>query len=394
MTPAARYAAAIDVLDGFLSGEPAEKLLSNWARKNRYAGSKDRAAVRDIVFDCLRNMRSFMALSGLATGRGLAVGHCLENGLEPEAVFTGEGYAPSALTDAETAALENATDMTDAERGNLPDWIWDIVQVDLGADAIDTATALSTRAPVDVRVNRLKATRDAAQAALAAEEILTDPVDGVPTALRVIENPRRLAGSKAFAGGLIELQDAASQAVIERLDILEEANVLDFCAGGGGKTLALAAKAPAAQVEAWDISQARLAPLAERAKRAGATVTALQHPPKGAAYDLVLVDAPCSGSGSWRRNPEGKWRLTQDRLAELRDIQAAVLQQAAGCTKDGGVLVYATCSLFTQENRAQVDRFLAQNPQFSLQDQQSFRLNAPGDGFYCAILQNNSGVYG
>lgn len=392
MTPAARYAAAIDVLDGFLQGEPAEKVLSNWARKNRYAGSKDRAAVRDIVFDCLRNLSSFQATSGLHNGRGLAMGHCVDIGLEPTEVFTGEGYAPEKLDDQELESLRKAQGPNDVQKANLPDWIYQIVKQDFGDGAESVASALSLRAPVDLRVNIAKTSLADAQATLRKDNIVSRPVESVPIALRVIENPRRVAGSKAFSDGFVELQDAASQAVVEILDIQPNARVLDFCAGGGGKTLAMAAKAPAAVFDAWDISAARLEPLKERAKRAGAKVSILKDKPESPNYDLVFIDAPCSGSGSWRRNPEGKWRLTSDHLSELQAIQADILQRAAACMKNGGTLVYATCSIFTCENRAQIDAFLGENPDYTLRTDHSFKVSEPGDGFYCAVLQNNSGV--
>jgi 16S rRNA (cytosine967-C5)-methyltransferase len=392
MTPAARYAAAIDVLDEFLDGASVDKVLSNWARSNRYAGSKDRAAVRDIVFDCLRNLRSFAVASGLEGGRGLVAGHCLYLGENPKSVFTGEGYAPDPLSEDEQAQLDQTGTPSDAERANLPDWIAAMAQADLGNDFVTIATALNTRAPVDLRVNLLKVNRLDAIKALASEDIEAELLEDVTTALRITKNPRRVAGSKAFSDGLIELQDAASQAIITLLDVQPDARVLDFCAGGGGKTLALAAAFPSVQIDAWDISAARLAPLGERAKRAGAEVRLLKTLPKAPKYDLVLVDAPCSGSGSWRRNPEGKWRLTQDRLVELQAMQNEVLRSAAACTKAGGILAYATCSIFTRENREQVDAFLIENPMFEFQKDHSFRVSTPGDGFYCAILKNNSGV--
>ncbi|WGI20506.1 RsmB/NOP family class I SAM-dependent RNA methyltransferase [Amylibacter sp. IMCC11727] len=390
MTPAARYAAAIGVLDGFLAGEPVEKLLSNWARKNRYAGSKDRAAVRDIVFDCLRNQGRFAKSAGFDGGRALALGHCVAGDTDPNSVFSGEGYAPDPLSDAETAAFGQAVGGQASD--NFPDWIADILKADLGADFERSCAAMSERAPVDLRVNISKTTIENAIAMLAADSIAVDAVDGVPTALRVRENPRRVAGSKAFAGGYIELQDAASQAILNRLDLPADGPILDYCAGGGGKTLAMAAAAPNASIDAWDISAARMEPLKERAKRAGARVRVLAAEPRSAQYELVLVDAPCSGAGSWRRNPEGKWRLAPDRLEELQGIQAAVLNKAAKCVKANGTLVYATCSVFARENREQVDAFLAQNAAFSLVDDQSYRVNEPGDGFYVAILKNNSGV--
>jgi 16S rRNA (cytosine967-C5)-methyltransferase len=392
MTPAARYAAAIDLLDEFLAGEPVDKLLSNWSRKNRYAGSKDRAAVRDIVFDCLRNLRSFVAQSGIKGGRGLAIGHCLASELDVGEMFSGAGYGPTALTDEETVSLAQVSSLDARDKANLPDWIFDALKLELKDTFEETSNALSTRAPVDLRVNLVKASVEEARNSLCADDIDAETVPAVETALRVTKNPRRVAGSKAYANGLVELQDSASQAVVTMLDIAPDMRVLDFCAGGGGKTLAMASVAPKAQFDVWDISASRLEPLVERAKRAGAKVHVLNDPPSSPVYDLTLVDAPCSGSGSWRRNPEGKWLLTEERLVELQWIQAQVLHDAAKTVKPNGVLVYATCSIFARENRSQVDAFLETRPHFLLLKDHSFTIGFPGDGFYCAVLKNNSGV--
>ncbi|PLS20522.1 RsmB/NOP family class I SAM-dependent RNA methyltransferase [Neptunicoccus cionae] len=386
MTPAARYAAAIEVLDGFLTGEPAEKLLSNWARRNRYAGSKDRAAVRDIVFDSLRNLNSFAILSGVGQGRGIALGHCIAAGIAPDEIFNGAGYGPAPLDESERNAIAGA-EKAQSEEFDLPEWLVEVFKSDLGEEAQASAAALRERAPVDLRVNIAKTTPEAAARALAAESILTEPVTGVPTALRVIENARRVAGSKPYLSGLVELQDAASQALVQMLELRGGQRVLDYCAGGGGKTLAMAAQEPRTRLCAWDISQARLAPLAERAKRAGAKVKLLAAKPVKAEFDLVLVDAPCSGSGAWRRNPEGKWRLQPEGLASLQKTQAQVLSEASALVVPGGTLIYATCSLLKRENIEVVNGFLSSHSEYSLQNSRSFLLDRPGDGFFCAILQ-------
>ncbi|GGA10861.1 RsmB/NOP family class I SAM-dependent RNA methyltransferase [Neptunicoccus cionae] len=386
MTPAARYAAAIEILDGFLDGEPAEKLLSNWARRNRYAGSKDRAAVRDIVFDSLRNLNSFAALSGVGHGRGIALGHCIAAELSPEDIFNGAGYGPAPLQEEERSAIE-AAQASSAEVTDLPDWLVEVFKSDLGEDAQATAAALRDRAPVDLRVNIAKTTPEAAARALAMEDIATEPVAGVPTALRVVENPRRVAGSNAYQSGHVELQDAASQALVQMLELKEGQTILDYCAGGGGKTLAMAAQQPRARLSAWDISQSRLAPLEERAERAGARVNLLSAMPAKAEYDLVLVDAPCSGSGAWRRNPEGKWRLDADGLDALQKLQTEVLAKASKCVVPGGALAYGTCSLLPRENSEVVNGFLNSHSDYELQISRSFALNQPGDGFFCAIMQ-------
>lgn len=387
MTPQARAAAAIDLLDAVLAGAPAEKVLTSWARKSRFAGSRDRAAVRDIVFDCLRCRRSFAARGGAESGRGLVLGMVLAQGGDPDEVFSGQGYGPAPLSDAERATMAPDAPLAPEVAANLPNWVFDLVKADGGADAaLALGQGLSQRAPVDLRVNIAKGTVAEAVVRLAAEEIAVTPVEGVATALRVTENARRVAQSAPYRDGLVEIQDAASQAVVAALPLQPDMHILDLCAGGGGKSLAMAARVPSARLDAWDISAERLAPLAERARRAGAQVTLLDARPRVARYDLVLVDAPCSGSGAWRRSPEAKWRLTESRLSALRDMQAEVMQAGWRLFKPGGVLAYATCSVLAPENGVQVAAFQAGHPEARLIDTRDFGLGAPGDGFYLAVL--------
>jgi len=388
MTPAARYAAAIGILDDFLSGEPAEKTLSNWARSNRYAGSKDRAAVRDIVFDCLRCLRSYQGASGFSGGRGLVLGHMLANGLQPDQMFSGEGYAPSPLSVDEIAALENAKPLAIGEQLDIPDWLVDPLQQALGVNFEAYCKALQQRAPVDLRVNLSKTDRALARTALAEEDILCAPVKTVATALRVQTNPRRVALSMAYREGLVELQDAASQAVVADLPLDKAQRVLDYCAGGGGKTLAMAAIAPKARLFAHDASPSRLAPLVERAERAGAKVQLLKQPPdKGETFDLVLLDVPCSGSGAWRRNPEGKWRFSLQDLDNLNKTQSEILQKTESLVAKSGYLAYVTCSVLQEENELRVAEFCQKNQQWQCISQQHFKVGTVGDGFFLASLR-------
>jgi 16S rRNA (cytosine967-C5)-methyltransferase len=388
MTPAARYAAAIDVLDGVLFGEPVEKQLSNWARRNRYAGSTDRAAVRDIVFDCLRNLRCYGFDAGFCTARGLIVGHCLTFGIEPDQVFSGEAYGPTPLLGDELQAIESQKKNADeAVIANLPDALFNTLKSDWPGSYSEIAQHLRTRAPVDIRVNKTRGTVSGAIKTLGREDIEAVPIDGVPFGLRVTKNARRIAATKSFADGLVELQDAASQSIVQMLDLHAAPSILDYCAGGGGKTLAMAALSPKSAIAAWDINPNRLEPLRERAKRAGAKVQILRAPPIGRVFDLVLVDAPCSGSGAWRRNPEGKWRITPESLAQLIAAQANVLSSASQHVAEDGLLVYVTCSIFHSENQAQLARFLTENSNYKCQTERYFKITQPGDGFYCAILQ-------
>ncbi len=382
MTPGARVAAAIEILDQVGDGLPAEQVMTRWGRSNRFAGSKDRAAIRDHVFDVLRARRSAAHLGGAETGRGLMIGVLRLQGIDPESLFTGEGHAPEPLMAHELDAPTPATDR--ATRWNLPDWLIAPFEVSLGAEAETAALALQRRAPVTLRVNRQKATVPEARAMLADSGVAAEPNPLSPFALTVTDGSRRIRNAAAYQDGIVELQDASSQAVVDALPLA--ARVLDYCAGGGGKALALAARG--GEIFAHDIAPERMADIAPRAARAGVEIAQLstdaltEHAPFG----LVLVDAPCSGSGSWRRAPEAKWRLTPQRLVELAAMQDSILDAAATLTAPDGVLAYATCSVLRSENEERIDAFLSSHPDWHCTAQHSFAISDAGDGFFSAHL--------
>lgn len=381
MTPGARAAAAIEVLDRVLAGDPAERALTNWGRASRFAGSGDRAAVRDIVYDALRRRASSAALGGGLTGRGLVLG--LMRAAGQEALFSGAGHAPAPPEPEEAGREPDAEEQLD-----LPEWLMPELRESLGADFEAVSEALRSRAPVFLRANRVKTDVAGAVAALAEDNILARPHPLAKFALEVTENPRKIQNSKAYRHGWVELQDASSQAVVEALPLADGMKVLDHCAGGGGKTLAMAARARL-RLLAHDANPRRMADLPERARRAGVDVSLTERPEGGAPYDLVLVDAPCSGSGSWRRDPEGKWRLTPAQLEQIRATQASILDRVAPMLKQGGVLAYATCSLLRAENQDQVRAFLDRHPGWRLEQDRVFTPLQDGDGFYLAILRGN-----
>jgi 16S rRNA (cytosine967-C5)-methyltransferase len=381
MTPSARLSAAIAVLDRILAGEPAEKALTNWGRASRFAGSGDRAAVRDLVFDALRKRASAAARGGGLTGRGLVLGLMREAG--QEALFSGEGHGPP------EPGPEDAGREPDAlERLDVPGWLAPELRAGLGSDFDPVAEALRQRAPVFLRVNMDKTDRAGAQAALAAEGIMAEPHALAASALEVTGNARKVQASEAYRTGLVELQDASSQAVVEALPLSDGMRVLDHCAGGGGKTLAMAARARLTLV-AHDANSRRMTDLPERAKRAGVQVSLTELPENGAPYDLVLVDAPCSGSGSWRRDPEAKWRLSPQMLEQVQATQITILDRAAAMVGTCGWLAYATCSMLPRENREQVETFLARSPGWRLQRDHVYTPLHGGDGFYLALLQRS-----
>jgi len=389
MTPAARIAAAITLLDAILAGEAAERALTNWGRANRFAGSGDRAAVRDHVYDALRCRGSFASLGGSLSGRGLMLGLCRSEGLDWDSLFSGEAYAPAPLDPAEQVAVA-APVGAEAELclQDWPEWLLPQLQADLGAALVPISQQMRHRAPVFLRVNRAKATPDRAREALALEGIEARPHPLCETALEVTAGARRIAQSKPYLQGMIELQDAASQAVLTGIDLPQRARVLDYCAGGGGKALALAALCPSARITAHDINPARMQDIGPRAARAGARITLAGPGRIEGKFDLVLVDAPCTGSGTWRRTPEAKWRLTPERLAELVKLQAEILRRASAHVAPGGRLLYMTCSLLSVENARQVEAFCAGQRFVPERAQQLTPLDG-GDGFFGAMMRRS-----
>lgn len=394
MTPAARIGAAIDLLDRVLAGAAAEQALTSWARASRFAGSGDRAAIRDHVFDALRCRRSFTALAGATepSGRTLMLGAIRAAGGDPDAVFSGEGYAPAPLSDDERHALDAAPDpgvLPELVALDCPEWLAPVLRASLGTDFAPVMAAMRGRAPVILRVNAARCTRAEAMAELAREGIVAEPHPLANFALEVVGNAKNIRNSKAYADGLVELQDASPQAAVEALPLRPGMRVLDYCAGGGGKVLAMAARVQGDYV-AHDVDPGRMRDLPERARRAGARIatcdgTALA----GQVFDLVLLDVPCSGSGTWRRTPESKWTLTPERLEELLAVQSEILDHATAYVAPGGAVAYMTCSLLDAENRAQIEAFLGREPRWRLTGERRYTPLDGGDGFYSALLMRS-----
>lgn len=386
MTPGARIAAAAEILDACLQGTPAEKALTTWARRNRFAGSGDRAAIRDHVFDAIRCRRSAAAMGGADTGRGLVIGLLRLQGQAPEDILTGEGYSLPPLGPDEMPA-DRA--LGEAEALDIPDWLLPELRDSLGERLAAAMEAQRLRAPVFLRVNTARTSRQDATAALAAEGIETRLVPNVDSALAVTSGARRIKHCSVYRDGLVELQDASSQAVSSMIPLPVEGPVLDFCAGGGGKALALAARS-GADVFAHDGNPARMKDIPERALRAGSRINVLRTADlrTNAPYGLVVTDVPCSGSGAWRRQPEAKWRLTRDKLDELLQVQRKILLEAAELCAADGTLAYVTCSLMRSENEAQIDRFLQERQAWRLDFCHSILPDTEGDGFFLAVLKN------
>lgn len=397
MTPAARYAASIDILELIFMGDPAEKTLTNWARKNRYAGSKDRAAVRDIVFACLRSKRSYQFMGGQKTARGTIIGRVLHCGENLSDIFTGIGYAPSVMDQDDQGLIQDIKQVKNiAIRENVQDWILPLLQESLGQKTEKVCGFLQERAPIDIRANSLKININKLQNELSNDKIETVKIEQCDHGLRLVEQTRKLVNTNAYLSGLFELQDAGSQFTIQDLvgniKLKDEAHILDYCAGGGGKSLALASLLPSAKIWAYDKILARLDDLQRRSTRAGVNIMLLEQDPISldAVYDLVLLDVPCSGTGAWRRHPDSKWKLTQEKLNILIETQFEILNNAQKLVAENGYLAYVTCSILSCENQNQVKKFLHHNTDWSLEIDKSHVLGDPGDGFFHAVFKRKS----
>jgi 16S rRNA (cytosine967-C5)-methyltransferase len=390
MTPSARVQAAIELLDQIIAaarddGAAADTLIARYFAERRYAGSKDRRGVRELVYGAIRSFGE-----APASGRAAMVAMA-QSDAELAALFDGSRHAPAPIADGEPAARHSL----------IPAWIEPLLAAPVDEEE---HRALLDRAPLHVRANALKTTREALLARWPDAKAIAGTAHGFSLP----------EGTNVEADGLAEVQDAGSQMIAAACAAKPGMTVLDLCAGAGGKTLALAAdmggpKDGEGRLIAADTGRDRLARLMPRAERAGANVeTRLLDPGKELAVladlvgrcDVVLVDAPCSGSGTWRRNPEARWRLTPERLERIVALQARILDYAASLVKPGGRLVFAVCSLIDREGHDQVEAFLACHPNWdAVLPQDGARAHGPGtlllprrdgtDGFFFATLANN-----
>ncbi|MBI5111000.1 MAG: RsmB/NOP family class I SAM-dependent RNA methyltransferase [Rhodovulum sp.] len=413
MTPAARLSAAIEVLaDIEARRRPAADALKDWGLAHRFAGSGDRAAIAGLVYDTLRRKLSAAHRMGEATPRAVLLGMLrLDRGLDPAAIeklCDGSRFAPDPLTPAERAALARGEPDDAAPShvaGDYPDGLDGALARVFGDDRVAEGRALAHRAPIDLRVNTLAAGRDKAMAALGHLAPKSTPWS--PVGLRITIGPEAKSppvhAEPAFIKGQVEIQDEGSQVAALLAAAKPGEQVIDLCAGGGGKTLALAAAmANKGQIYATDLDKRRLAPIHARLERAGVRNVQVRTPRPGAdglddladRADLVLVDAPCTGTGTWRRNPDAKWRVRPGSLATRIAQQATVLDRAATLVRPGGRIVYITCSLLADENADQVAGFLTRHPGFAaLPPAETVQaLGEPAPAFLDAVLAGPEGL--
>ena len=383
MIPAARISAALEILaDLEVKKRPAADSIKEWGQTHRFAGSKDRSAIANLVFDALRRQASSAFVMGEATPRAIMLGHfALQRGLnvtQIASLFCGEGHAPAALTGAEIARLENPSleGAPDHVAGDYPEWLAASFERAFPGTAVAQGRALAERAPVDVRVNMLKGKRERQLANHKHLNAVPTPLSpiGLRFALNAEGRGPALGAEPALVKGLIEVQDEGSQLASLLSCAREGLQVLDLCAGGGGKTLALAGMmGNKGQIYASDDDGRRLMPVYARLERAGARNVQVRPPRAGVAElgelanacDIVVVDAPCTGSGTWRRNPDAKWRTRPGALEQRIKDQDEVLDTAAKFVKPGGRILYITCSVLCEENEDRVAAFLARHAGFS-----------------------------
>ena len=384
MTPAARLSAAIELIETIDTERvPAAKALKEWGTAHRFAGSGDRAAISGLIWDVLRRRASSAWLMDADTPRARLLGMLkLERGMDADAIAAlcdGARFAPAPLSDAERSAL-SARSLEGAPAhiaGDYPEWLDGYLTDVFGDDRVAEATAMASRAPLDLRVNTLKAKREKMLTSLAHLGVRPTPWSPVGLRIALGADARNIGihAEEDFIKGAVEVQDEGSQLAALLSAAKPGEQVIDLCAGAGGKTLALAAMMQGkGRLIATDHDTRQLAPIYERLSRAGVHNCDVRTP-KGpddtlsdihASADLVLIDAPCTGTGTWRRNPDAKWRMRPGALEVRLKDQASVLDRAAALAKPGGRIAYITCSVLPPENGEQIRSFVARHPEFSV----------------------------
>ncbi|WP_062231081.1 RsmB/NOP family class I SAM-dependent RNA methyltransferase [Aureimonas sp. N4] len=379
-----RIAAAVEVIEDMTARRrPVADALKDWGLAHRFAGSGDRSAIGNMVYDVLRRRRSLAHRMGSEAPPALVFGAVLDAGhaqADLRAALEGDRFAPPLPSDdvlQRFLSSESLEDAPEAVAADVPDWLAGPLKASLGDDWIAEACALSDRPPLDMRANLLKAERNDVLADL--KPFAAEPTPLSPWGLRIapIEGEGRhpnVQVERGFQTGLFEIQDEGSQIAALLAGAQAGTRILDYCAGAGGKTLALAAASGnAAEIHAFDADRQRLAPIWDRLARAGAEGVEVHSPrddlaPLHGTMDLVLVDAPCTGAGTWRRRPDAKWRLSESQLQKRMAEQDTVLEKASAFVKPGGRLAYVTCSVLREENATRVEAFVADHPEFRLCD--------------------------
>lgn len=382
------YQSVIEILDTYLDEAKINFVLRKWAIKHRFAGSSDRRKIKDIIFDIIRQKKSCEHVGGGFSGRNLLIGYLKLKGTELSSVFDNSKFGPKELTIKEQNINVDFSNLSNIYELDFPSWLIPILRRSLQSEFNNVVKALRNRSHVQLRVNLKKISRLNAIKKLKKNNIECEINELCSTALNVLSGAQHILTSPCFENGFVELQDAGSQLVSELIEINYNDKVLDMCAGAGGKSLAISCGAELdATYFAWDVNFDRMKDIDARSKRAGVKIEKVIKLSSKSFYNKIIIDAPCSGSGSWRRDPEGKWRLDEDILENYVKTQKELILKGLKLLAPRGQILYITCSILDIENGKLIDDLISSVLSLRLVRSISLVPSSKSDGFYGAVLE-------
>ena len=382
------YQSVIEILDTYLNEAKIDFVLRKWAIKHRFAGSSDRRKIKDIIFDIIRQKKSCEHVGGGFSGRNLLIGYLKLKGTELSSVFDNSKFGPEELTIKEQNITVDFSNLSDIYELDFPSWLIPILRRSLLNEFTNVVKALRNRSHIQLRVNLRKISRLNAMKKLQKNNIECEINELCTTALNVLNGAQHILTSPCFENGFVELQDAGSQLVSELIEINYNDKVLDMCAGAGGKSLSISCGAELdATYFAWDINFDRMKDIDARSKRAGVKIEKVIKLSSKSFYNKIIIDAPCSGSGSWRRDPEGKWRLDEDILDNYVKTQRELILKGLKLLAPRGQILYITCSILDIENGKLIDDLISSELSLKLVRSISLVPSSKSDGFYGAVLE-------
>ena len=382
------YQSVIEILDTYLNEAKIDFVLRKWAIKHRFAGSSDRRKIKDIIFDIIRQKKSCEHVGGGFSGRNLLIGYLKLKGTELSSVFDNSKFGPEELTIKEQNINVDLSNLSNIYELDFPSWLIPILRRSLLNEFSNVVKALRNRSHIQLRVNLKKISRLNAMKKLQKNNIECEINELCSTALNVLNGAQHILTSPCFENGFVELQDAGSQLVSELIEINYNDKVLDMCAGAGGKSLSISCGAELdATYFAWDINFDRMKDIDARSKRAGVKIEKVIKLSSKSFYNKIIIDAPCSGSGSWRRDPEGKWRLDEDILDNYVKTQRELILKGLKLLAPRGQILYITCSILDIENGKLIDDLISSVLSLKLVRSISLVPSSKSDGFYGAVLE-------
>ena len=382
------YQSVIEILDTYLNEAKIDFVLRKWAIKHRFAGSPDRRKIKDIIFDIIRQKKSCEHVGGGFSGRNLLIGYLKLKGTELSSVFDNSKFGPEELTIKEQNINVDFSNLSNIYELDFPSWLIPILRRSLLNEFSNVVKTLRNRSHIQLRVNLKKISRLNVMKKLQKNNIECEINELCSSALNVLNGAQHILASPCFENGFVELQDAGSQLVSELIEINYNDKVLDMCAGAGGKSLAISCGAEMdATYYAWDINFDRMKDIDARSKRAGVKIEKVIKLSSKSVYNKIIIDAPCSGSGSWRRDPEGKWRLDEDILDNYVKTQKELILKGLKLLAPRGQILYITCSILDIENGKLIDDLISSVLSLKLVRSLSLVPSSKSDGFYGAVLE-------